>query len=174
MRVTRGVMVATGDHWRQFDYLLENAVFAVMVGQALHVKHLPGRGITGRIELVIDPPRDFPRPDHPDPRYGAITADVSVDRCRHDPIPHRRAPRVQAGTRPVSTESAGLVKSTRTRSPISKESAVPGRWHVRGTRLHPERAKARTLHQLEAMGYQVTVYRAVWHPKPPPRKKSSR
>ena len=42
-RVTCAVMEATGDYWKQFYYLLEDAGFEVMLVNARHVKNLPGR-----------------------------------------------------------------------------------------------------------------------------------
>jgi transposase len=42
-RVTLAVMEATGDYWKPFYYLLENAGFEVMLVNARHVKNLPGR-----------------------------------------------------------------------------------------------------------------------------------
>ena len=37
------VMEATGDYWKPFYYLLEDAGFEVMLVNARHVKNLPGR-----------------------------------------------------------------------------------------------------------------------------------
>ena len=42
-RVTCVVMEATGDYWKPFYYLLEDASFAVLLVNARHVKNLPGR-----------------------------------------------------------------------------------------------------------------------------------
>jgi len=42
-RVTCAVMEATGDYWKPFYYLLEDAGFEVMLVNARHVKNLPGR-----------------------------------------------------------------------------------------------------------------------------------
>ena len=42
-RVTCAVMEATGDYWRQFYYLLEDAGFEVMLVNARHARNLPGR-----------------------------------------------------------------------------------------------------------------------------------
>ena len=42
-RVTCVVMEATGDYWKPFYYLLEDAGFEVMLVNARHVKNLPGR-----------------------------------------------------------------------------------------------------------------------------------
>ena len=40
---------------------------------------------------------------------------------------------------------------------VSTTAATPGPDYF--TRLHPQRAKTRALHQLEAMGYRVTLDR---------------
>jgi len=42
-QVTLVVMEATGDYWKPFYYLLEDADFEVMLVNARHVKNLPGR-----------------------------------------------------------------------------------------------------------------------------------
>jgi transposase len=42
-RVTCAVMEATGDYWKPFYYLLEDAGFEVLLVTARHVKNLPGR-----------------------------------------------------------------------------------------------------------------------------------
>jgi transposase len=42
-QVTLVVMEATGDYWKPFYYLLEDAPFEVMLVNARHVKNLPGR-----------------------------------------------------------------------------------------------------------------------------------
>src|SRR3954449_11077501 len=42
-RVTCVVMEATGDYWKPFCYLLEDAAFEVLLVNARHVKNLPGR-----------------------------------------------------------------------------------------------------------------------------------
>jgi transposase len=42
-RITCAVMEATGDYWKPFYYLLEDAGFEVMLVNARHVKNLPGR-----------------------------------------------------------------------------------------------------------------------------------
>ncbi len=42
-KVTCVVMEATGDYWKPFYYLLEDAGFEVMLVNARHVKNLPGR-----------------------------------------------------------------------------------------------------------------------------------
>jgi transposase len=42
-RITCAVMEATGDYWKPFYYLLEDAGFDVLLVNARHVKNLPGR-----------------------------------------------------------------------------------------------------------------------------------
>jgi len=42
-QVTLVVMEATGDYWKPFYYLLEDAPFEVLLVNARHVKNLPGR-----------------------------------------------------------------------------------------------------------------------------------
>jgi hypothetical protein len=42
-RVTCAVMEATGDYWKPFYYLLEDAGFELMLVNARYVKNLPGR-----------------------------------------------------------------------------------------------------------------------------------
>src|SRR3954454_23977209 len=42
-RVSCVVMEATGDYWKPFYYLLENASFELLLVNARHVKNLPGR-----------------------------------------------------------------------------------------------------------------------------------
>ncbi len=42
-RVTLAVMEATGDYWKPFYYLLEDAGFEVMLVNARHAKNIPGR-----------------------------------------------------------------------------------------------------------------------------------
>ena len=43
--VTCTVMEATGDYWKPFYYLLEDAGFEVLLVNARHVRNLPGRKI---------------------------------------------------------------------------------------------------------------------------------
>jgi transposase len=72
-RVTLVVMEATGDYWKPFYYLLEDAPFEVMLVNARHVKNLPGRksdlltelpgrcgsrDVRGRVGLARFPRRD--------------------------------------------------------------------------------------------------------------------
>jgi transposase len=42
-QVSLVVMEATGDYWKPFYYLLEDADFEVLLVNARHVKNLPGR-----------------------------------------------------------------------------------------------------------------------------------
>ena len=42
-QVTLAVLEATGDYWKPFYYLLEDAPFEVLLVNARHVKNLPGR-----------------------------------------------------------------------------------------------------------------------------------
>lgn len=42
-RITCAVMEATGDYWKPFYYLLEEARFELLLVNAWHVKNLPGR-----------------------------------------------------------------------------------------------------------------------------------
>ncbi|HJR39885.1 MAG TPA: IS110 family transposase [Nocardioidaceae bacterium] len=42
-RVTCVVMEATGDYWKPFYYLLEDAGFEILLANARHVKNMPGR-----------------------------------------------------------------------------------------------------------------------------------
>ena len=42
-RITCAVMEATGDYWKPFYYLLEDAGFDVLLVNSRHVKNLPGR-----------------------------------------------------------------------------------------------------------------------------------
>ena len=42
-RITCAVMEATGDYWKPFYYLLEDAGFEVLLVNARQVKNLPGR-----------------------------------------------------------------------------------------------------------------------------------
>ena len=42
-RITCAVMEATGDYWKPFYYLLEDAGFDVLLVNSRHVKYLPGR-----------------------------------------------------------------------------------------------------------------------------------
>ncbi len=172
--------------------------------------------ITARIEVVIEPFQGFRDLICTIPGIGPITADVVVaetgaDMSRFPTAGHLAS---WAGTCPGSNESAGRVKSTKTRpgnpylqgalgaaamacaqnpstylgaryrriasrrGPMKANVAIQHSmliaiWHMGRdgtlyddpgadffTRLHPERAKNRALHQLESMGYQVTLDRA--------------
>ena len=171
--------------------------------------------ITGRIEVVIEPFQQFRQLIGTIPGVGPLNADVIVAETGADMTRFPTAGHLAswAGTCPGSNESAGRVKSTRTRpgNPYLKgalgtaamacaqnpgtylgaryrriasrrgpmkanvaiqHSILTAIWHMGRdgtlyddpgadffTRLHPEKAKNRALHQLEAMGYQVTLDR---------------
>ncbi len=167
--------------------------------------------ITSRIEVVIEPFQGFRDLMSTIPGISTLTADVIIAETGADmtrfPTPGHLAS--WAGTTPGSNESAGRVKSTKTRpgnpylqgalgaaamsiakspntylgaryrriasrrGPMKANVAIQHKmltiiWHMATTgtlyedpgadylsRLHPERAKNRALHQLEAMGYKV-------------------
>ena len=171
--------------------------------------------ITGRIEVVVEPFQQFRQLIGTIPGVGPLNADVIVAETGADMTRFPTAGHLAswAGTCPGSNESAGRVKSTRTRpgNPYLKgalgtaamacaqnpgtylgaryrriasrrgpmkanvaiqHSILTAIWHMGRdgtlyddpgadffTRLHPEKAKNRALHQLEAMGYQVTLDR---------------
>ena len=171
--------------------------------------------ITARIEVVIEPFRGFRELICTIPGIGHLTADVIVAETGADMTRFPTAGHLAswAGTTPGLNESAGKVKSTRTRpgnpylqgalgaaamacsqnpdtylgaryrriaarrGPMKANVAIQHSmliaiWHMGTTgtlyddpgadfftRLHPERAKNRALHQLEAMGYHVTLGR---------------
>ena len=171
--------------------------------------------LTARIEVVIEPFQGFRDLVCTIPGIGPLTADVVVAETGADMTRFPTAGHLAswAGTCPGSNESAGRVKSTRTRpgnaylqgalgaaamacaqNPNTYLSARYRRiasrrgpqkanvaiqhsmllaiWHMGRTgelyqdpgadfftRLNPERAKHRALHQLEAMGYNVTLDR---------------
>jgi transposase len=172
--------------------------------------------ITARIEVVIEPFQGFRQLICTIPGIGPITADIIVAETGADMTRFPTAGHLAswAGTCPGSNESAGRVKSTKTRpgnpylqgalgaaamacaqnpgtylgvryrriasrrGPMKANVAIQRSmliaiWHMGHdgtlyddpgadffTRLHPERAKTRALHQLEAMGYHVTLERA--------------
>ncbi|HEY8295528.1 MAG TPA: IS110 family transposase [Micrococcaceae bacterium] len=169
--------------------------------------------ITSRIEVVIQPFQGFRDLITTIPGIGVLTAEVIVAEIGADMTRFATPGHLASwgGTTPGSNESAGRVKSTRTRpgNPYLQGalgaaamacSQNPGTylgaryrriasrrgpqkanvaiqhtmlvaiWHMGTTgalyddpgsdfytRLHPERAKTRALHQLETMGYQVTL-----------------
>jgi transposase len=171
--------------------------------------------ITARIEVVIEPFQGFRQLICTIPGIGPITADIIVAETGADMTRFPTAGHLAswAGTCPGSNESAGRVKSTKTRpgnpylqgalgaaamacaqnqgtylgaryrriasrrGPMKANVAIQRSmliaiWHMGRdgtlyddpgadffTRLHPERAKTRALHQLQAMGYQVTLER---------------
>jgi len=172
--------------------------------------------ITARIEVMIEPFQGFRDLMVTIPGIATLTADVIIAETGADmtrfPTPGHLAS--WAGTTPGSNESAGRVKSTKTRpgnpylqgalgaaamsvakspntylgaryrriasrrGPMKANVAIQHKmltiiWHMATTgtlyddpgadffsRLHPERAKNRALHQLEEMGYTVTLDRA--------------
>ena len=171
--------------------------------------------ITARIEVVIEPFQPFRELICTIPGIDTLTADVVIaetgaDMCRFPTAGNLAS---WAGTCPGSNESAGRVKSTRTRpgNPYlqgalgaaamtcartdtylgARYRRIAGRrgpqkanvaiqhkmlitiWHMGTTgslyddpgadyftRAHPERTKNRAIHQLEAMGYRVTLDQA--------------
>jgi transposase len=171
--------------------------------------------ITSRIKVVIEPFQGFRDLISTIPGISTLSADVIIAETGADmtrfPTPGHLAS--WAGTTPGSNESAGRVKSTKTRpgnpylqgalgaaamsiakspntyldaryrriasrrGPMKANVAIQHKmltiiWHMATTgtlyedpgadyfsRLHPERAKNRALHQLEAMGYKVTLDR---------------
>ena len=171
--------------------------------------------ITARIEVVIEPFQPFRELICTIPGIDTLTADVVIAETGADMSRFPTAGNLAswAGTCPGSTESAGRVKSTRTRpgNPYlqgalgaaamtcartdtylgARYRRIAGRrgpqkanvaiqhkmlitiWHMGTTgslyddpgadyftRAHPERTKNRAIHQLEAMGYRVTLDQA--------------
>lgn len=169
--------------------------------------------LTARIEVVMEPFRGFHDLICTIPGIAAATADVVVaetgaDMSRFPTAKHLAS---WAGTTPGNNESAGRVKSSRTRpgnaylqgalgaaamvcarhpetylgakyrriatrrGPMKANVAVQHAmltaiWHMGMTgtlyddpggdyfnRLHPDRTKTRAIHQLESMGYRVTL-----------------
>jgi len=171
--------------------------------------------IAERIEVVIEPFQGFRQLICTIPGIGPGTADVIVAETGADMTRFPTAGHLAswAGTCPGSNESAGRVKSSKTRpgnpylqgalgaaamacaqNPSTylgaryrriasrrgpqkanvaiQHSMLTAIWHMGRTgtlyddpgadyftRLHPDRAKNRALHQLEAMGYRVTLDR---------------
>jgi transposase len=172
--------------------------------------------ITARIEVVIEPFQGFRDLITTIPGIGALIAEIIVAETGADmtrfPSPAHLAS--WAGTTPGQNESAGKVKSSKTRpgnpylqgalgaaamacaqnptsylgaryrriaarrGPQKANVAIQRKmlttiWHMGRdgtfydepgadffTRLHPERAKNRAIHQLQAMGYKVTLDQA--------------
>ena len=169
--------------------------------------------LTARIEVVMEPFRGFHDLICTSPGIAAATADVVVaetgaDMSRFPTAKHLAS---WAGTTPGNNESAGRVKSSRTRpgnaylqgalgaaamvcarhpetylgakyrriatrrGPMKANVAVQHAmltaiWHMGTTgtlyddpggdyfnQLHPDRTKTRAIHQLESMGYRVTL-----------------
>lgn len=169
--------------------------------------------ITARIEVVIEPFQGFHDLICTIPGISTLTADVVVAETGADMsrFPSAKHLASWAGTTPGSNESAGRVKSSKTRpgnaylqgalgaaamvcarhpntylgakyrriatrrGPMKANVAIQHAmltaiWHMGTTgalyedpggdyytRLHPDRAKNRAIHQLEAMGYTVTL-----------------
>lgn len=172
--------------------------------------------ITARIEETIAPFRAFRDLICTIPGIGALTAEVIIAETGADMTRFPTADHLAswAGTTPGNNESAGKVKSSRTRpgnpylqgalgaaamacshnphtyfgaryrriaarrgpqkaNVAIQHSMLIAIWHMGTngclyndpgsdyfTRLHPDRAKTRAIHQLEAMGYQVTLSQA--------------
>jgi transposase len=171
--------------------------------------------LTERIEVVIEPFRAFRTLICSIPGISTLTADVVVGETGGDMTRFPTAKHLVswAGTTPGNNESAGKVKSSRTRpgnpylqgalgaamacaqnphtylgakyrrissrrGPQKANVAVQramltAMWHMGTTgtlyddpgadyftRLNPDRAKKRAVHQLEVMGYNVTLDRA--------------
>ena len=169
--------------------------------------------VTARIEVMMQPFQDFRELICTIPGISTLTADVIVaetgaDMSRFPTAKHLAS---WAGTTPGHNESAGKVKSSKTRpgnrylqgalgaaamacaqnprtylgaryrriasrrgpqkaNVAIQRSMLTAIWHMGTTgtlyddpgadyftRLHPDRAKKRAIHQLEAMGYAVTL-----------------
>lgn len=194
----------------------EHHAFLVGVHLDLIDRHTAAIGdVTARIEVMMEPFRGFRDLICSMPGIGPISADVIVAETGADMTRFPTAGHLAswAGTTPGHNESAGRVKSTKTRpgnpylqgalgaaamacaqnpnsylgaryrriasrrGPQKANVAIQRKmltaiWHmgVTGTfyvdpgvdfftRLHPERAKARAVHQLQSMGYAVTLER---------------
>ena len=133
------VMEATGDYWKPFYYLLEDAGFEVMLVNARQVKNLPGRksdvsdatwlaqlGAHGLVRGSFVPPapirqlRDLTRAridDDPGTRTGDPAAGEAAGGRRHQAVQRRQ--RHHRGVGPVDAASPGR-RATRPRrcSPI--------------------------------------------------------
>ena len=169
--------------------------------------------LTGRIEVVIEPFQGFRELICSIPGISTLTADVVIAETGADMTRFPTAKHLAswAGTTPGNNESAGRVKSSKTRpgnpylqgalgaaamscaqnprtyygaryrriasrrgpqkaNVAIQHSMLIAIWHMGTTgtlyedpgadyftTLHPERAKNRAIHQLEAMGYSVTL-----------------
>lgn len=172
--------------------------------------------LTARIEVMIEPFQGFRELICTIPGISVLTADVVIAETGADMTRFPTANHLAswAGTTPGNNESAGKVKSSKTRpgnpylqgalgaaamacaqSPRTyygaryrriairrgpkkanvaiQRSMLVAIWHMGTTgtlyedpgadyytRLHPDRAKKRAIHQLEAMGYRVTLDQA--------------
>lgn len=169
--------------------------------------------LTARIEVMIEPFQGFRQLICTIPGISTLTADVVIAETGADMTRFPTAKHLAswAGTTPGNNESAGKVKSSKTRpgnpylqgalgaaamscaqnprtyygaryrriasrrgpqkaNVAIQHSMLIAIWHMGTTgtlyddpgadyfsTLHPERAKNRAIHQLEAMGYQVTL-----------------
>jgi transposase len=169
--------------------------------------------LTGRIEVMIEPFQGFRQLICTIPGISTLTADVVIAETGADMTRFPTAKHLAswAGTTPGNNESAGKVKSSKTRpgnpylqgalgaaamscaqnphtyygaryrriasrrgpqkaNVALQHSMLIAIWHMGTTgtlyedpgadyftTLHPERAKNRAIHQLEAMGYRVTL-----------------
>jgi len=172
--------------------------------------------ITERIEVMMEPFQGFRDLIRSIPGIGILTADVIIAETGADMTRFPTAKHLAswAGTTPGNNESAGKVKSSRTRpgnpylqgalgaaamacsqnprtylgaryrriasrrgpqkaNVAIQHSMLTAIWHMGTTgtfyddpggdyftRLHPDRSKKRAIHQLEAMGYRVTLENA--------------
>jgi transposase len=192
----------------------EHHAFLARVHLDLIDQHTTAIGkITARIEVAMEPFQGFRDLICTIPGIGPLTADVVVaetgaDMSRFPTAAHLAS---WAGTTPGNNESAGKVKSSKTRpgnpylqgalgaaamacaqnpqtylgaryrriasrrgpqkaNVAIQHSMLIAIWHMgrdgtlyddpgadHFTRLHPDRAKKRAIHQLEAMGYTVTL-----------------
>ncbi|MEV0157236.1 IS110 family transposase [Micromonospora sp. NPDC050686] len=172
--------------------------------------------LTERIEVMMEPFQGFRDLICSIPGIGVLTADVIIAETGADMTRFPTAKHLAswAGTTPGNNESAGKVKSSRTRpgnpylqgalgaaamacsqnprtylgaryrriasrrgpqkaNVAIQHSMLTAIWHMGTTgafyddpgadyftRLHPDRSKKRAIHQLEAMGYRVTLENA--------------
>jgi transposase len=127
--VTLVVMEATSDYWKPVFYLLEAEGFACWLLNARHVKNVPGRPKTDKLDavwLAKVAERGMCRPSlvHPPARPRA---------ARPDPLPAQPDPRAHRG------EAAG--REAPRRRP--DQADVGGQQHLRGLRPADARRDAR-------------------------------
>jgi CBS domain-containing protein len=114
-RVSLVVMEATGDYWKPFYYLLEDAGFEVMLVKARQVKNLPGRksdvsdatwlaqlGAHGLVRGAIQP-----SPADGDHRTSARSPERAGGYCEQHPTIHQE--RHMATARDIMTSNAECV-----------------------------------------------------------------